>query len=248
MASGVVCAKRGFSLVDWCSGAGRVKKEIEEMKNIFALIAMAGLAGAAHAQWDETVNGGGDAGDLASTAQVVSGSGPLTSITGLFDTNDADLYVVRVVDPANFLATTVGGTSLDTQIWLFDMSGMGIAFNDDAVGLQSRLQGSDVFTTGAFTGSTIASMLVAGQNYIVGVTRYNRDPVDSASAAIFANSPFAGIHSRTATAGPLAGWVGNTAASSSVYTISLGGVEFVPAPGAAALLGLSGLLIARRRR
>lgn len=221
------------------------------MKNLLALIAVAGLAGAAQAQsWNESLNGGGDAGDLAGTAQLVSGSGSLTSIVGLFGANDVDLYIVRVVDPTNFLATTVGGTSLDTQIWLFDMAGMGIAHNDDSPsgGLQSRLQGADVFSTGAFAGSTIASMLVAGQNYIVGVSRYNRDPQDSTPAAIFANSPFNGIHSRSGTAGALAGWVGSTSASTAAYTITLAGVEYVPAPGAAALLGLGGLLISRRRR
>jgi hypothetical protein len=40
-------------------------------------IAIAALIASAGAQtWDETANGGGDAGDLPATAQVVSGSGP----------------------------------------------------------------------------------------------------------------------------------------------------------------------------
>jgi hypothetical protein len=57
-------------------------------------IAIAALIASAGAQiWDETANGGGDAGDLPATAQVVSGSGPLTAITGAISSSTRCGYV-----------------------------------------------------------------------------------------------------------------------------------------------------------
>ena len=44
--------------------------------------------------WDEIIDGGGDAGELLGTAQVPSGSGPLTTITGNRGP-DADMYLIN---------------------------------------------------------------------------------------------------------------------------------------------------------
>jgi hypothetical protein len=77
------------------------------MKLTTVLAALAGLATAAHAQtWDETVNGGGDAGDLPASAQVCAGSGPLTTITGTNGATDADMFAILITDPASFSAST----------------------------------------------------------------------------------------------------------------------------------------------
>jgi hypothetical protein len=95
-------------------------------------IAIAALIASAGAQtWDETANGGGDAGDLPATAQVVSGSGSLTAITGNLGASDVDMYQIIICDPLNFEATTVGGATFDTQLWLFDLNGNGVLHNDD---------------------------------------------------------------------------------------------------------------------
>ncbi len=100
-------------------------------------IAIALIAGAsAQGTWDETANGGGDAGDLWSNAQVVVGdpNTPLTSITGSrATTSDADIYAILICDPANFYAHTgtTTQTTFDSQLWLFDSQGRPLWGNDD---------------------------------------------------------------------------------------------------------------------
>lgn len=204
------------------------------MKKILALVAVAGLASAAQAQvWNEL----GDAGESLATANVTSGVGLLTQIIGTFDTNDTDMYQIYIANPAVFLATTTGGTTDDTQLFLFDINGFGVAHNDDnpSGGLQSRLTGLFVPAPGL---------------YYLAVSKYNRDPY-SAGGLIWANSPFS---TERAPDGPgaadaLSTWSGTTSASSASYSIFLEGAEFaIPAPGAVALLGLGGLLVGRRRR
>jgi hypothetical protein len=98
-------------------------------------IAIAALIASAGAQtWDETANGGGDAGDLPATAQVVSGSGPLTAITGVISSStDVDMFQILICDPAAFKAWTTGALS-DTQLWLFDENGNALWHNDDRPG------------------------------------------------------------------------------------------------------------------
>jgi hypothetical protein len=98
-------------------------------------IAVAALMASAGAQtWDETANGGGDAGDLPATAQVVSGSGPLTAITGAISSStDVDMFQILICDPAAFKAWTTGALS-DTQLWLFDENGNALWHNDDRPG------------------------------------------------------------------------------------------------------------------
>jgi hypothetical protein len=81
--------------------------------------------------WDETDNGGGDAGDLPETAQS-TGSDPITKIRGTIGgANDVDVYAIYISDPSTFSATTIGGTTLDTALWLFDEDGKGVVHNED---------------------------------------------------------------------------------------------------------------------
>lgn len=217
------------------------------MKKIVSILVVAGLAmGAQAGIWDETTNGGGDAGDLAGTAQMTSGTGGLTGITGNNAASDVDLYIIKIVDPGAFRATVLSGP--DSQLWLFNLNGGGIVHNDDSTSLFSQFRGVDVFTTGSTTGMTVASQLVAGECYILGYSRYNRDALNGANTAMFAGSPFNGIHGLIAGSGPLASWTGTTSAGGA-YSIELVGADYcIPTPGTAALLGLGGLLAARRRR
>jgi hypothetical protein len=176
---------------------------------------------AAGMSWGQAWTEQGDAGDLPGTAQVVAGSGPLTSISGsLAGSSDGDLYVIHICTPGSFSATTVGGATWDTQLWLFHTDGRGIVHNDDEVGgttLQSRL-------TSAFVAS-----LPPGR-YLLGITGYNRDPINSAAQLIWNSSPF---RSERAPDGPgavagnivVAAWTGTGASGS--YRISLTGSCFV---------------------
>ncbi len=203
-------------------------------KALLAGAAVLALSGVAFGDvWDEQ----GDAGQLLGDAQHTVGNGALDEIRGNHAANDADLYCIRITDAGRFLATTTGGTSLDTQLFLFDANGFGVTHNDDnpSGGLQSRLTGQFVSGPGL---------------YYLAISTYNMDP-SSAGGLIWNSSPF---NVERAPDGPGAGspllsW-GTGGATAGAYTIFLSGASFceVPAPGALALLGLGGIAAAGRRR
>lgn len=204
------------------------------MKTVLVAFAGLALAGVASGQtWNES----GDAGELVGTAQNVNGAGALTRINGTIGTaDDVDLYRIAITDEAQFFASTINNTNLDTQLFLFDNNGNGIAFNDDepgGSGLWSRISSSFVVTNGT---------------YLLGISSYDRDAV-SAGGEIWADQPFG---SERAPDGPgrtgtLSAWSGAGSGPGS-YGIDLRGASFIPAPGALAILGLGGLAASRRRR
>ncbi len=169
------------------------------------------LAAPAMAQWQEQ----GDAGDLPGTAQVPVGGGPLASISGTIGASDADMYCIRIDAPTAFRATLCGGTTLDTQLFLFRENGTGVSHNDDdpgGCGLQSTV-------TGVFVSSP-------GQ-YLIAVSTYNRDPVGAGACLIWANSPFGTERAPDGAcpASPVTAWTGTTS-STGAYTIALTGTSY----------------------
>lgn len=224
-----------------------------------SITAAALIAGANAQTWDEIADGGGDAGDLPATAQVVLGSGTLTAITGTYDASDVDMYQIFISDIYNFGASTVGGTSFDTQLWLFDSNGNGVIHDDDAFSgsLQSTIgvnggpvrlsDGSEISWADYVSNAGLTNGL-----YYIAVSRYNRDAVNISGATIWANSPFnrQRVPDGTGASDPVvAGWTGTTSAGGA-YTISLQGASFVPEPASMIALGagLVGLLGLRRRK
>jgi hypothetical protein len=129
--------------------------------------------------WDEVNNGGSDTGDMPGTAQVVNRTVPVAQIRGTMGAaSDADMYQIHICDPANFSATTEGGTTIDTQLWLFSLDGHGIVMDDDSFGgttLQSRL-------TNQFTAA-----LPAG-DYLLAITGFNQDANDDGNQLLFVNT------------------------------------------------------------
>ncbi|MBI5865315.1 MAG: hypothetical protein HZB38_12560 [Planctomycetes bacterium] len=131
--------------------------------------------------WDEALDGGGDAGQTASTAQTVGGSGALNSIAGNLVAGDADVFLINICDPANFSASTnnANTSATDTQLFVFDSNGIGVVMNDDdpAGGLRSRI-------SNAIVGSYPAG------NYYLAVSRYDTDPIDASAQEIWLDTPF----------------------------------------------------------
>lgn len=175
--------------------------------------------------WDELGNGGGDAGDLPNNAQNVYSSAAtpcetrVNPITGNNGASDVDLFVICITDPSQFVASTVGGATWDTQLWLFRCDGTGVVFNDDSAGLQSRIDNS-------------TNCIQEAGIYMLGISRYNRDAVDANGQLLWNNSPFSAVRcpDGPGASNPLAGWTGETSAGGA-YTITLRGAYFVRQDG-----------------
>lgn len=225
-------------------------KEMRTNTIVASTVAMLGLAAAAHAQtWTET----GDAGNMPGSSQMISGS--VTTITGtLTSGTDIDMYGFNIVNAANFsaLVTIFSGGSTDSQLYLFNAGGMGIAFDDDGgAGLFSEISNSGAGEPGA--DANLITNSGNGLHYLA-ITDYDTDALNLSGGTQAANGiwhDFGPYDGPFAPDGPgssnavLAGWSFGDATTPITYTIQLQGV---PGPGALALLGLAGLVSVRRRR
>ncbi|HEX6810140.1 MAG TPA: hypothetical protein VF384_00830 [Planctomycetota bacterium] len=164
----------------------------------------------------------GEAGNLPATAQTPVGVGALTQIDGNLNDpaeptgagNDRDMYLIQIDNPATFTATTVGGTVLDTQLFLFQQSGLGVSFNDDSgITTQSALSGAFVPAPGL---------------YLIAVSRFDRDPT-GLGLEIWADTPFTTERAPDGpgAANPIDGWngIGATGITGS-YSIFLTSASF----------------------
>ncbi|MBL8754725.1 MAG: DVUA0089 family protein, partial [Planctomycetes bacterium] len=153
-----------------------------------------------------------DAGDLPGNAQAPVGTvSPLTAIVGnLVGATDVDMFLIEIADASSFSASTVGGATFDTQLWLFHTDGRGVAANDDsAASAQSALT---------------AAMLPHPGRYLLAITGYDRDPIAS-GAQMWNDTPY-NVERRPD--GPrrgeaLDGWSGSAVAGA--YSIALTGCK-----------------------
>jgi hypothetical protein len=138
------------------------------LKKLLAILAAGACAAAYSSTWHEAWHGSGDAGDLTGTAHVTQGLSALTQIFGNCGQTDCDVYKIKVSDFNTFGATTVGGASTDTMLWLFDSTGKGVVCNDDSDStLQSRLTNA---------------LVTANGDYYLAISRYARRPVGAGGA------------------------------------------------------------------
>jgi|GEM_PF-1792041 len=200
----------------------------------------------------------GDAGDGTpsggvSTAQVVSGTGNLLTITGKAGTagapnnSDADTYKINITNTSTFSATTVGsGSTMDSILTLFNSSGTlvgtGIVGNDD--------------TSGPVVQSTIPAGNMTGLNpgnYYLTVSPYPIVAKDSNGAFIFpfSNGSATTVVAKTAGTTNLTSFAANTgsalqsltsANNSYVITFAANSAAFisaVPEPSSLCLAGFA---------
>ena len=171
--------------------------------------------------------GANDAGPLPASAAQINGTGQaLTLITGGFDLDDTDMYHFKICNEGSFSATTVGGTGLDTMLWLFSSDGRGVVMDDD--------------TSGSNPQSTITSQFVtANGNYYLAITLFeNAAPAhgrvahDASSNPIWnPTNPGGAVFPEWApngpgAANPVAAWSGATNTTGQ-YAITLAGSCFL---------------------
>jgi hypothetical protein len=179
------------------------------MRRLSLIVAGVCAVGVASGQtWNED----GDAAALL-PGQTTVGTGPLTQIVGTLTTgSDADLFAIYINDEANFSASTVGGTSIDSALYLFDENGNGIAMSEDAGGVQSTITSTFVTANGV---------------YYLAMSAYDYDPLNSGGLEIWNDAPWnlERAPDGPGAPGPLAGW-GGSAGGSGNYIIFLTGATF----------------------
>jgi hypothetical protein len=168
--------------------------------------------------------------------EATYGLGSLDMILGTWgDTEDVDLYLIRITDPATFSALVESGDD-DPQVFLFDAQGFGIAGDDD--------QGFASFNSSLPQGNSLYASRPAGL-YLLGVSVFDADPLSS-GGLIFPDNFYAVVGPTGPGGGsPLNGWNLNVFSANLVssYAISLTGASFVPEPRAAVLAAAAALTL-----
>lgn len=166
----------------------------------------------------------------------------------------ADVYRIFISDPSTFSASTTslggGRNGFDTQLFLFNLNGTGIATNDDhSPGAQAQLS----------AGNALYSSLAAGYYYLV-ISGAGSHPADMSNVRIFPNQDEGA--DPTQTYGPKNGtpdetnaaWTQFNGSSSEggTYSIALTGASIaVPEPTTVALIitgSIAGLIAMRRKK
>ncbi|MCZ6680605.1 MAG: hypothetical protein O7E52_25525, partial [Candidatus Poribacteria bacterium] len=148
----------------------------------------------------------GEAGNLPATAQTTVGVGMLTAIEGtVISRSDHDMFQIFIAEPANFSASTNNpGTILsiddDTQLFLFDINGLGVLANDDDPDDIINFLPKAAIPLGEFSGSPGL--------YYIAISIFDNDPI-SGGGEIFPDEPFDAVVGPTGPGGasPITGWI-----------------------------------------
>lgn len=223
-----------------------------EVGTLALFTVLVAVPAAASPVWNEI-----NAGQLPVTAEITTGTGPLSQIKGNldFDLNsliwDVDLYEINIVDAATFSASTEasGANMDDPALYLFDLSGLGVYMNNDntTADFQSTLPAAHSFGP------------VSPGLYYLAIAWGFSDPQDATGNSIFSLDQFldtTGVYGPTGPGG--GGALGSWTAAGPVnfdlpsnYTINLTGARAaIPEPATLALLlaAAAGAFAGRRRR
>ena len=192
--------------------------------------------------------------DLPATAQIVTVnsvqgiagvtftaiSGSTTPTNGLYD---SDMYEFTVAVPGTYTFSTnnfsPGKNNFDTQLALFNSTGVGIVADDDLP------SGGEL--------STIVMSLTSVGNYYLLLSGSGRYPVDSTGALIFPNFTDGKTDPTVQTPAkstlPITAYTGNTN-EGGAYNITVTVSAIVPEPGtyALVLVGIAGLAFVTKLR
>jgi len=148
----------------------------------FRLVLLLVLGAACTAFGSTWIEGSGNIGDapaLSPGQNTIGDSGALTSIQGRFKFDDVDVYKIKITDTGTFVATTVGlAGNLDTQLFLFTETGVGVTHNDDDP------------TTNSIQSTITGQFVPAPGIYYLAITQYNRDPKSATDRFLWNNAPF----------------------------------------------------------
>jgi hypothetical protein len=196
----------------------------------FSLLAMLGAAApaATNGVWVECE----EAGDLPAESELTGGLGELSRIDGfLVDPFDVDLYQIRIVDPGDFSAFGRGDPTLDSQLFLLDANGMGIAANDDRT--NPPMFDPNAFFAELPSGDLLYRDLEPGV-YLLAISWFDLDP-HHAGLEMFPDGrnpdrdDWTGVHPPTGPGGPgpLESWEGEPLGLDDIpYSIDLTGAGF----------------------
>lgn len=157
------------------------------------------------------------------TYQTPAGTGPLQNITGQLGPNEFEvLYRIHISDPASFSATTANSLSsgLDTRLYLFTLTGVGIAFNDDD-------SDADISST-LPPGNPLYAGIAPG-DYLLGLSTFETAPYGPDDNSVFSNTTGGVNGTNPYGAGMLAYWGEDPISGFGSFEIDLTGATYATA-------------------
>jgi hypothetical protein len=198
--------------------------------------------------WVENV----DAGSRLQSAQITTGVGEIDSIFGSLGASGAtepdyeDMYIIRIDNPATFRFEILDAP-FSPAVYLFN-----ITLGGEAIGLLGKQAdgGNDVVLGNQASDATGAQVTLPGLYALVITFEGNAPRSRTGDIFNFTNESETSGPDGSGGINPLETYERGQSYPLVTYLASVDGVEFaqVPSPGALGMLGLAGLMAARRRR
>jgi hypothetical protein len=227
-------------------------------KLLLSLVALLVLSCAAPALAD-TVTASG-AGALPGTAEDLTGVNATQILGTIADPVGVDMFKINITDFIDFSAMTIGPGAFgipDTELFLFDASGVGVYANDDTDGGNALSCLPSVGTSNPCSSSLPAGVgPTSDGTYYMAITRSANSPL-SVGGNIFTILNFTDVVGPDLTMGgnnPITGWDGNVFTSPdtdlTAFDITLTGTSPIatPEPATWALIATGIVFILVRRK